>query len=210
MHSTKLYESLFILHKCQLNIDILWKMIDPSENSSNITEQNIHLFVYHINLEAVSFLEEYNGDFLKNIEVEYHNRVKEIRKIGAPILKRINKWKDLEKFRNNIIAHPWRNKGKFVMPGKYNIPSNLLEIAVFVNLLKYVWSMIRIEFLKELNQAIKYIDTLKIQTTATTDYSTLNEDHYNMVHEVNSLCKLLNKKYYLKVFLYDLPTTDKT
>jgi hypothetical protein len=211
MTPTKLYESLFILRKCQLNIDRLWKLIEVSEGQLNSNQDYALLFTYHINLEAISFLDEYNGDFFKNIEPGYIDRVKEVRKIAAPILKRIKKWKDLEKFRNNIVAHPWRDKGKFIVPNSeyYNIPRNWFEIAVFVNLLKYVWSMVRIEFLDELNKDINYVSSLKTPPPPPNDYSSLNADHYNMAVEVNEFCKSLNKNYYLKVFQYDLPKDNQ-
>jgi hypothetical protein len=208
MKPINLYESLFILHKCQLNIDRLWKLIEVSEGQLNSNSDYSLLFTYHINLEAVNFLDEYNGDFVTKTESEYLARVKETRKITAPILKRINKWKDLQKFRNNIIAHPWRDKGRFVVPnsGYYNIPRNWFEIAVFVNLLKYVWSMIRIEFLLELKSSLEYIATIQTPAPPANDYLNLNADHYNMATEVNDICQSLKKKYYLKVFQYVLPS----
>src|SRR4029079_14518611 len=154
MKATKLYESLFILHKCQLNIHRLDNLIGLSKGIINADHDDALLLTYHINLEAVSYLDEYNVNFLKNVEPNYSERVRQVRKISAPILKRMNKWKDLEKFRNNIIAHPWRDKGKFIVPnsGTYNVPRSWFEIAVFINLLKYAWSMVRIEFEEELEQ----------------------------------------------------------
>ncbi len=211
MRPTKLLESLFILHKCQLNIDRLWKLIEVSEGELNSNSDYALLFTYHINLEAVSFLDEYNGDFVSRTETEYAIRVKEVRKITAPIIKRINRWKDLEKFRNNIIAHPWRDRGKFVVPntGYYNIPRNWFEIAVFVNLLKYTWSMIRIEFLEELQTAIEYISTLQTPPPPPNNYSNLNADHLRMANEVGDICKTLGKNYGLKVIQYILPNEEK-
>ncbi len=165
------------------------------------------LFVYYINLESVSFLEEFNFGFVKS-ENLYNSRIKEIRKITSPILKRINKWTDLEKFRNSIIAHPWRDKkGNFVVPnqGYYNVPRNWFDVAVLLNLMTYVWSLIKEEFKEELNEALLYVSTLQTSPKAPNDYSNLNSDHSEMVNDVNEQCKHLNKKYYLKVLLYDLP-----
>jgi hypothetical protein len=211
MKATKLYESLFILHKCQLNIHRLDNLIGLSKGIINADHDDALLLTYHINLEAVSYLDEYNVNFLKNVEPNYSERVRQVRKISAPILKRINKWKDLEKFRNNIIAHPWRDKGKFIVPnsGTYNVPRSWFEIAVFINLLKYAWSMVRIEFEEELEQAIDYVRTLQVPPPPPADYSGLNQDHLSMAAEVHKICKSLNKNYYLKVLQYSLEDQDQ-
>jgi hypothetical protein len=66
------------------------------------------LFTNYIKIEAVSFLDEFDGGFFHNIEEEHRIRMREVRQITAPIVKRIKQWKDLRKFRNHIIAHPWK------------------------------------------------------------------------------------------------------
>lgn len=203
---TQLYESLFILHKCNTTINRLWSIIEKSQNRINEIEDFALLFTNYIKMESVSFLAEFNGSFYHNIEEEYKSRMKDVRIITAPIIKRISKWKDLEKFRNNIIAHPWRDKGKFAIPDRqfYNIPRNWFETGVLVNLINYTWALIKGEFSEELEYAFAYIATLKPPDKEPTDYSKLNSDHLQMAEEVETICKRLNKPYYLKVMQYVL------
>ena len=162
-------------------------------------------------MEAVSFLEEFNGGLYHEIEEEYKPRVAHTRKITAPIIKRINKWKDLEKFRNNIIAHPWRNKKQFVIPDQndYNVPRNWFEIGVLVNLLNYVWAMVQAEFQKELSETMMYMNTKVPPKKLPSDYTNLNTDHLKMADEVEIICKQLNKPYFLKVMQYIFPNNDR-
>ena len=137
--SQKLYESLFIMHKCNLTIERLNKLVVNSDLSSKENQDFALLHTYYIILESVAFLDEFNYSFRK-VESEYLSRVTDVRKITAPLIKKVRKWKDLEKFRNNIIAHPWRNKGKFIVPNQaqFNIPRNWLENQILVDFMGYI------------------------------------------------------------------------
>lgn len=169
------------------------------------------LYTYYINLEAVSFLEEFKVGLAKSESINT-DRIKEFRRITSPILKRINNWTDLEKFRSSIIAHPWRDKkGKFVVPnqGYFNVPRNWFEFALLLNLMSYLWTLIRAEFNKEINDALQYISTLQTVAKPPNDYSNLNSDHFKMAEEVANHCKALHKSYSLKVFQYSLPDNSE-
>lgn len=205
MASTKIYESLFILRKCHLTITRLWTLFQKESDHLETNADYALLYTYYINLETVTFLDEFKKGF-SNIEPEYKNRVTDVRKITAPILKRINRWKDLEKFRNNIIAHPWRHKGKFVVPNQinYNIPRNWFENLLLVDLMSYMWSMISVEFKQEIIDALEYVATLQKLPDTPADYSDLNIDNLKMAEEVRNICRSLNKKYFLKVMQYGL------
>ena len=169
------------------------------------------LFTYYINLESVSFLEEFR-DGLAKTEPAYTDRIRNFRKITSPILKRINKWTDLEKFRNSIIAHPWRDKkGEFVVPnqGYYNVPRNWFEVAILLNLMSYIWSLIKEEFNEELTNALQYVSTLETAAKPPNEYNNLNSDHLIMAEEVAKQCNVLNKNYYLKVIPIVLPNDSE-
>ena len=161
-------------------------------------------------METVSFLEEFNKGFYNETEQQFKQRVNEVRKITAPIIKRINKWKDLERFRNNIIAHPWRAKKQFVIAdqNEYNVPRNWFEIGLLVNLNNYVWEILQAEFNVEVKEAMIYMTTKIPPKRSPTDYTELNQDHLQMAVEVEQVCKQLNKKYYLKVIQYSFPGDD--
>lgn len=207
MKPTKLYESLFILFKCNQTINRLGSVINEHQNNIHSIQGIGVILTNHIKLESVSFLDEFNGAFFHNIGDEFKPRMMDVRRITAPIIKRINKWKDLRKFRNNIVAHPWRDEGKFAVPDPqyYDIPRSWFEVAVLVNLMNYVWFLITVEFKKELNEALPYIASLKPPDKEPADHSGLNDDHLNMADEIAVICQQLNKPYYLKVMQYILP-----
>ena len=211
MQPIKLYESLFILHKCNLNLERLKNLMDAIGQHIDTHSDYALLYTYYINLEAVSFLEEFK-DGLSKSESVYTDRIKELRKITSPILKRINKWTDLEKFRSSIIAHPWRDKkGKFVVPnqGYFNVPRNWFEVAVLLNLMRYLWALVTAEFSKELDESFQYISTLQAKPLPPNNYSGINSDHIKMAEEVAHQSKLFHRNYSLKVLLYDFLKDDK-
>jgi|ERR1035437_328792 hypothetical protein len=208
MNSPKqLYESLFILYKCQLNIDRLHTLILENRNQE-ADENDAILLAQYLLMEGLSFIVEFKENMYKVAESEYKTRVQEIQKITKPIFDRINKWKDLGKYRNNIIAHPWRDSGKFAIPNdpSYNVPRNWVEIFILAHLLKYVWSMVQAEFMMEIGEAIIYIDkTYPFNLIMHDSYSDLNEDHVRMARKVDQIRKEFKKPYFLKVeqFIFD-------
>lgn len=204
MQSIQFYESLFILHKCSLNLERLKNLMTFIDNSNETNKEDyILLSIFYINLEACSFLEEFRKGFQSDV---LKNRIMEFRKITLPILKRINKWEDLEKFRSSIVAHPWRDKRKqFIVPnvGCFKVPRNRFEIYVLLNLMKYLWDLLEAEFGNEIIEAISYVSRLQNREGALNDYRNINIDHIEMVNEVNENCKLYERDYFLKIFLYE-------
>jgi len=205
MKPIKLYESLFILYKCNRSNNQLWPVVNSHQNDEGAVKEIAVILTNNIKMESVSFLDEFNGSFFRNIEDAYKARMMEVRQITAPIIKRIKKWKDLEKYRNNIVAHPWRDKGKLAIPDPhfYNIPQTWFDVAVLVDLMNYLWELTKAEFNLELNEALLYVFKLKPpDKESTIKISDVNNDHHKMAEEVDIICKQLNKPYFLKVLHY--------
>lgn len=202
----RLYESLFILYKCNLNISNLLKLIVDKIHQKNTNEEEAMLLAQYLQMESVSFLVEFKENLYQYSENDFKQRVGDIQKITKPIVNRINKWKDLNKYRNNIIAHPWRDSGKFVVPDsqKYSVPSSWLEITVLGHYIKYIWAMIRAEFNNEIIGSLNYISkTYPNNDPVKVDFSNLNKDQVNMAIEVDSIRKELGRNYYLKVMQFE-------
>jgi len=201
----KLYESLFILYKCNLNISRLLELILEKIHQENPDADETLLLAKYLQMESVSFIAEFKENLYKHSEKEYSQRIADIQKITKPIFNRINKWKDLNKYRNNIIAHPWRESGKFVNPNdqSYNAPKTWLEITVLGNYIRYVWAMVSAEFAKEIKDARSYINKTYPFKRVKVDFSGLNEDQVKMASEVDLIRKELNKNYYLRIFLFE-------
>lgn len=160
--------------------------------------------LYHIILEVVNFNEEYNLYFNTAFLNSYKQRITQIKIINKPIFKNINKWR-LKDFRNNIIAHTWRNKGKFANPDSeyYEIPKNALEFSLLVNYINYAWNLIESEFIVEFDKMLIYIQSLSQGSHSNKDYSNINEQQLKLVNEVNLKCMEFKKNYHLKVYLFD-------
>ncbi|MEC3875614.1 hypothetical protein [Chryseobacterium salviniae] len=167
--------------------------------------------LYHIILEVVNFNEEYNSYFNKTYLNIYEDRIQEIRDINKPIFKKINQWK-LKYFRNNIIAHTWRNKNKFAHPDSdvYFIPKNALEFSLLVNYINYAWNLIENEFEIELNHAMNYMISIATNIpNRDKNYSNLNNEQIKLVDEVNLKCMEYKKSYRLSVYLFDFSEIEK-
>lgn len=198
----KLYESLFILYKCHLNVSHLLELILDKIHQENPDESEVLFLAKYLQMESVSFIVEFKENLYKHSEKEFRQRITDIQKITKPIFNRINKWKDLNKYRNNIIAHPWRDSGKFVIPNNqsYDAPKSWLEIIVLGHYIRYVWSMVYAEFNIEVKDSLSYIHKAYPFNRVKVDFSDLNNDQTKMALEVDAIRKELKKKYYLKVF----------
>lgn len=201
----RLYESLFILYKCNLNISNLLKLILKKIHQDNPDKDETMLLSQYLQMESVSFMLEFKENLYQYSEKEYFERISDIQKITKPIFKRINKWKDLNKYRNNIIAHPWRDSGKFVIANsqEYNVPKSWLEITILGYYIQYVWAMVAAEFKKEIRDSLAYMQKTYPYNPVKVDFSNLNNDQLKMAAEVDLIRKELKKSYYLKVFLWE-------
>ena len=157
-------------------------------------------------LEAVSFLEEYNKMFTENrVEEEFKERVKIVKSVCRPILRQINKWKDLKKFRNNIIAHPWRENGSLVvdMDENYIVPRSWIEIRFLKDLISYVHSIIIEEFKIEFNYSMYFGDGLKKNLEPIMDMNSINSDLIKLMNHSQELMYNNNRDYNVTFYKYN-------
>lgn len=103
-------------------------------------------------LQYCSFLEEYNKYFIPSLfETEYKERIIRVRKRNKPGLKRINLWKDIFDFRNQMVAHNFRvDKESFFSENlpelKYNIPNSTSEKNLMDGIIYLICWNIKLEF----------------------------------------------------------------
>ncbi|MCD9854006.1 hypothetical protein LUD75_04795 [Epilithonimonas sp. JDS] len=97
-------------------------------------EPAIHTLISNYSIiQFCSFLDEYNDFFNPAFcEEKYQDRILNVKKKNVPGLKRINQWKDLNKFRNNLVAHNLRIKNESFFSTKfekleYKIPNKISE-----------------------------------------------------------------------------------
>ena len=205
MEPIKLYESLFFFHKCNLILQEQKQQL-LSDSDSKIEFGRPHILITnYIVMESVSFIDEFERNFHYRCEPEFKDKVVLVRKLTEPIFKRIKQWSDLKEFRNNIIAHPWRDKDKsFTIPDntKYNTPRNWFEHVVLVNLLGYVYGIIKHVFNQEFYPMTKYMQSLVPPEKEKTNYQELTKDHVAMAIEVDEIAKKEGYNYDMNVMGY--------
>lgn len=203
----RIHESLYILHKCYLNTKVAWEAIDEHQQKGPLFRayhftQNLS---HYVMLETTSFLDEYNGRFnATNIEQDYAERIRTIRNICKPIIRQLDKWSGLTNFRNNIIAHPWRDSGKLVvdLDEKYIVPRSWIEVRFMKDLVSYVHDIIKEEFKLEINQALFLGDQLRREVEPILTMDQINEDLRNLYSDSTNIMKEYEKDYDVKFFTY--------
>jgi len=155
-------------------------------------------------MNVCSYLEEYNKNFLAKSEEEFHIRIKEVKKIAKPAVKKINEWKDLREYRNHMIAHNFRIDGNefcFNMLGQYNAPRTYRDIAMLRKHLMMIQGIIEAEFRNELQYVNSYIQSFEVKEQKIS-YETVEEDLIAVLDEINQLCLKNSKPYQLIVDLF--------
>lgn len=206
----RLYESLFILYKCVQTVNNLSDRMQKENEFLNGLESSDIPLINHIILEVLNFKEEYNSYFNSINLVDYSIRISQIRDINKPIIRKLSEW-NLTDFRNQIIAHTWRYKKSFTHPDSlnYNVPKNALEISLLIKYLNYAWKMIEEEFNTEINSAMEYMVSISSVSKRKKDYANLNKEQIQLAQQVNIKCLQYQKKYFLKVFLFDFTDVKK-
>lgn len=127
---------------------------------TDISETYFITFVYSIILDTCSYIDEYDREFGVSTEDSFKARALMVKKITKPFISKIRKWKDLDSFRNNIVAHNLRNKGKFVFwddISQYNIPRNIYDIYLLNNCIQFAQNYIHQEFNAEVKEGVDKI-----------------------------------------------------
>ena len=113
------HSSLFILFESYQNLERLYFQFKefPQSGIESYTNPFVESYRNYIILEAASFLDEYEINFLeinnrsalntkkkskkpvKPIEQQYWNRIENLHKIITPFLKTLNRWTEIRKYR---------------------------------------------------------------------------------------------------------------
>lgn|SRR5690348_5741159 len=155
-------------------------------------------------MNTCSYLDEYNKNFLINAEYKFHERIKTLKKIAKPAIKKLNEWKDLRTYRNQIVAHNFRIDGNdfsFKKLGQYKAPRTYLDIVMLRKHLMMIHGIISAEFENELKNVNSILDNFSVQEQQI-DYSNVENDLKTLLSEINNLCKENLKPYRLTEQLF--------
>lgn len=209
------HSSLFILNECHETIEHLYFEFTNHKNSGSEyykSNQLIYLKDYII-MEAASFLDEYQIYFTrtkqtsqrpKQIEAEYILRINDLHEVIKPILNTINRWKDLEEYRDNYVAHKNRSnypikKLKISYQETYDAPRMFSEIQLLRDLIHMIFGIISQEFKTELIDAFYLGKTLKSVVNPGKDNSNIEEELREMIKTINETPYQKQKKYSLNI-----------
>lgn len=106
---------------------------------------------------ACSFIDEYNKEFIGSKHPDFSERIKRLKQITKPALKRLNSWSDFKNYRNYILAHNYRIGDKSIFaddfkPIIFNVPHTNAETILVVELIKIITTCINLEFPELLEQ----------------------------------------------------------
>jgi len=170
----------------------------PKETSHYQTLYNTIL------MNACSYLDEYNKNLLHNAEPQFHERIKSLKKIAKPALKKLNEWTDLRSYRNQMVAHNFRIDGNdfsFIKLGQYKAPRTYLDLVMLRKHLMMIHGIISAEFSKELQSINQFLNSFPVKEQQI-DYSNVENDLRSVLNEINDLCIKCAKPYQLTVELF--------
>lgn len=202
----KLYESLYIFLRYTQDIKYLMEiMIDSGyrekkQNEWNLKDQAHYIALYNtILMNTCSYLDEYNKNFLAKAEPEFRERIIQIKQIAKPAFKKLNEWKDLKEYRNQMIAHNFRvdsDKFSFYMLGQYSAPRTYRDLALLRKHLAMINAIVQAEFESYMPHINTFIKSFKVKEQEI-DYQNIETDLTMIIDEINQLCANNGKVYRL-------------
>jgi hypothetical protein len=158
---SKIQNSISILLALQMAVDECLDITGKErhdKNSKIYALVNSQLLIY-----ANSFMEEW-----ENLDIQCKDdiRVMKVRKIASPLMRKIRQWNDLNAFRNNFLAHCFRDsKGNNVLLKKYdkelNIPTGFGDFILLGGCIFCTKEILLHEFAVEYNEMLPYLKTIK-------------------------------------------------
>lgn len=204
----KLYESLYIFLRYKQDIGYLMElMVDLGYREKRPDEWNPKDKAHYISLynsillNIVSYRDEYNENFFQNSEPEFRERILQVKRIAKPALKKVNTWKDLKAYRNDMIAHNFRlasGKFSFDLLGQYNAPRTYRDLALLRKHLSIVQAIIEAEFELELPNINSFIASFPVAPQQV-NYENIESELTDLISEVNQLCLDNGKIYQLQL-----------
>lgn len=218
------HSSLYILHKCYENLETTFFVFNKyqTEGIESYSNPILPSVRDYMILEATSFLDEYNNNFLEinnrtvqtgkkksirqnPIENEYWSRIENLDKVIQPLLKMIYRWTEIHTYRNNHVGHGNRsdyNKGnKLLIAGQemYDAPRNISEFRVMRDIIHLIFGFIAQEFKQELIDADFFAGMLKPIVNPLKDNSKIETELSSMILEVEEEIKMQGKDYTLNI-----------
>ena len=136
-----------------------WALRTFDEREINLRRDDIssihNAMFSQILLLTYGFMKEYD-DKLKATDIETNQKILLLKNTAKPAATRIRKWNGLKDFRDNVLAHYFRNKGISIFLngryGTYNIPNDINELHVMVRCVFFIQVGLKSIFTKECSE----------------------------------------------------------
>ena len=155
-----LYHLQFLGNIIEANIKAFENIIGKVEDKDELP---IWVSICSITIiQTISFLDEYNN-FVKSKDPDLDTTIKAIKKTVKPALKKISEWRDLRKFRNNVLAHNLRSQKREASVftfglNSYDIPQTGADFVVLYNCISMIKDVFQSAFKVKLEKTQKRID----------------------------------------------------
>lgn len=145
--------------------------------------------------ELNNFLFKYQGN--NNVLID---KIKMFKHIGDPIFEYLNRWPDIKRYRNNVLAHNFRIKNEnnisvFMSNRLYNyiVPETLIDFLMLYRCIEQVSLIIEQIFAKEYSLALSIVENYKHSNSRLQSFQ--DEDKLLRIafQEVDSRFKGINK-----------------
>lgn len=223
------HSSLYILHRCHENIEtVFFEFANYQAADSKRHFHSSPLLRNYLILEAASFLDEYEYNFLEtpnrqgkvyrqrrmpthSIEPEFCDRIEKLHTVIVPVLRTIGRWRGIRQYRNNYVAHSsradWNADNKLRISGQecYDAPRTVSEFQVMRDLIHLVFGLIAQEFKMELIDAEHLANIRKPVVNPLKDNTTINTELADMIVAAKEASESSGKEYSFNIerFSYD-------
>lgn len=174
----------------------------PSKEDLFIDEAIIESLWFQIIIKVCSFLDEYDKFLGVKTEPDYTVEIKAIKKVLAPVRREFNNWKDLKKFRNEFVAHNFRNRDNHITIDNllnYDCPNSQHELYFIYELLQRMTKIISFNFPGEAEYSFK-LSELQIEESKLIKEKDLDEKFYSD--------KLLEMDKHIRDNVWDIPRSE--
>lgn len=160
---TKTQESIIVLCTLQALLDEY--LICLTKEKKKPDSVLFSIISSQIIITACSYLDEWEL-FGKLIKEEQGSRIITLRKITKPVIDRINEWKDMRQFRNNIIAHNHRIKkvnnslAIFNISRKLNCPYSFFDYKLLIGCIFITKNVLLRMFENEYNRILPILKNI--------------------------------------------------
>ncbi|TXG39587.1 hypothetical protein [Seonamhaeicola maritimus] len=193
---TKTQESILVLCTLQALLDEYLKCLTKEEKKPDSVLFSI--ISSQIIITSCSYLDEWEY-FGKLIKEEQEPRIITLRKITKPVIDRINEWKDMRQFRNNMLAHNHRIKKEnnslaiFNTSRKLNCPYSFYDYKLLIGCIFITKNVLLRMFQNEYNRAIPSIKNIEdiLPINEIKDEKTYRNEFDNLTQDVQTLIDAL-------------------